>query len=219
MIHLELDEDEFLVVSGGIDGPAPRTWKRCLEDLGHLESDSDAEQYDEILESYGIERGDLGFEVPIERLCELFTEESPAGEVYNLLSKFEGNSRTKEVLEFYECPSIGSSFHGVKLVGTRMEFRQLLKALGLGNDAHLPVEAEELAEKVATQYAREALRAIAPEEHDQKIDFINALPLVEEYIKAGEPYLDKHSGRKFSSAVAEIPKGSEVYRAIADELQ
>ena len=219
MALLEINEEEFLVVSRGTEEPEPRTWKQCLEDLGYLESESDIEQWDDILELFGIERGDLDSQVPSEKLCELFVSESPSGAVYDVLSKFESDPRVCGVVEFHECPGMGGSFYGAKLVGTRMEFRHLLEALGLHHELHLSVEAEETVKKVVTKAARDVLRSIEPDAHDSNLDLINSLPVVEEYIQRGEPALNRFTGRIYHSALSEIPKGSELYEDLKSELR
>jgi len=219
MVSFELDEDDFLVTPEFENGPAVRTWRQCLEDIGELQPEPTPERLKKILELYGLEdEGELSNEVPFDRLCELITWEIPSGAAYFLLSSFESDPRASGIIEFYESPSIGSEFIGVKLIGSRLEFRRLLRMLGLSDDAHLPLECEIYASEARTEAGRAALRAITPEEIDEKIDYIEAVPLVEEYIDSGEPELQKYVAMKYGSALEEIPIESELYQSIAKQL-
>jgi hypothetical protein len=191
-----------------------------LEDLGDIQPRSTPKQLREALDRYGLEgEEELTKNVPFERLCELITWETPSGAAYSLLSPFESDPRTKGILEFCVSPSIGSGFIGVQLLGSRLEFRRLLRQLKLSDDANLPLECEIYCTKVRTQAAQVALRHIVDTDaNDEKIDFIEAVPLIEEYIQSGEPALHKYSAMKYESALEEIPKESQLYRAIATEI-
>ena len=219
MINLELDDEGFLITRAFENGPSARTWRKCLEDIDELGPNSGSDRIDELLELYGLEdEEELGNEVPFEKLCELITWETPAGAAFSLLSPFESDARTSGVIEFYESPSIGSDFVGVKLIGTRLEFRRLLRELGLSDAAFLPLECEIYATQVSSKAARTALTGIDHEENDEKIDFIEAVPLIEDYIHDGEPEIHKYSAMKYDSALSEIPKDSKLYQLIAAEI-
>jgi hypothetical protein len=219
MIILDIDEEGFLIAPKFENGPTPRTWRRCLEDLGELKPTSDKQEMDQIIDLYDLEsEKDLEEEVPFEKICELIAWETPAGAVHWLLSSFQGDVRCSGILEYYEYPSIGSEFLGIKLIGTRLEFRNLLLKLEISNDAHLPLECEIYSERVSTAAAETALRAIEPNENDDMIDFIEAVPLIEEFIYSKEPALNKYTSMRYGSALMEIPKESELYLSISREI-
>jgi hypothetical protein len=135
-----------------------------------------------------------------------------------LLEDLVTDSQFKEVIELWENPSIGSEFRGIKLIGTRAEFRMLLQQLGIQHNCSILTEAEIAAKSVKTNSAKTQLNEITPDIEHERLDFVLAVPLIEEYIESGEPEITRFNGYRFGSALSEIPPDSEVYQSIRKEL-
>ena len=221
--QLSLDDEDYLIDMNAPnvdEPPEPRTWHEFLKELEDWES-LDTKGQQAILELYGLEEGsDLNEEIPDDLLFERYAPASPQGIAYDALFKLEYNEGAKGVLEFWESPSIGSSFTGVKLVGTRDELRALLSSEGLDSEISVPLYIETILPKAKTQFVKDRLMKMVKAGNDD-CDLADDLLNLEAYIEEGEPELGRF--RRFSSdpyevTLGEFPPESKEYQAIKKEL-
>lgn len=217
MIELEVDNEGLIYSADHADEPRMRTWLELLNDNEEWEKVSD-EDKPGILDRYGLEtESDLSKNVPEEILFDIYSWDTPHGAAYLTLSEIIIKEEWKKVLAEQECPSIGSSFRGIELIGSRSELRKLIRDSGLESEFSIKLSVEVLRNEAQTEYVKQRLHELYINNDDDE-ELADDLLTLERYIFDGEPELNGLALKfGFGPTLTRFPPNSEEYKRIKEE--